>query len=247
MKIVFWSHLRHSGGVTTNLACMAAMSAIAGSGKSVLLENHYNANSLGSVLLPQEKHEQLREQKHYCNQCGMEYLLKKLYTGETSESLIHRASVPLLYSSIFYIPQSYIFNREIFEYEFELVRKRLFQCLESFSEFVFVDTEASGNLSSAAILEEADLIVVNLNQNLSSWKDFFGRYSALLNKAIFLIGKYRAEQEWTLVRLRREFHIRAENIGVVPYNVELEGAAMEGRLLQFVNRNYYRAENIGKR
>ena len=44
MKIAFWSNVRKNGGVSTNMVCMAAVSAIAGMGRSVLLENHYNVD-----------------------------------------------------------------------------------------------------------------------------------------------------------------------------------------------------------
>lgn len=240
MKIAFWSHLRHSGGVTTNLASMAAMSAVSGSGRSVLLENHYNKNNLGSILTIQESLECLRERQYY-NRYGIEYLLKRLYTGEPGEVLLRRTAIPLLYSSIFYVPQSYIVNREVFNYEFQLVRKQLFECLEGFCELVLVDTEANENLSSVAILEDVDLIVVNLDQNPDSWAEFMENYSLLKEKCIFLIGRYRGEGKWNLSRIRREFSIPAGDIGVIPYNMELELYLGEGRLLQFINRNYHRA------
>lgn len=238
MKIAFWSNLRGGCGVTTNLACMAAMTAISGMGRSILLENHYNLNSLGSILLAPEKVSILREKGEYYNKYGVEYLLKRLYSGESGDVLIHKASVPLLYSSIFYLPQSYIVNREVFNYEFELVRSELFQCLEKFSDFVFVDTETNGNSSSIAILQDVDLIVVNLNQDIASWESFFENYRSLTEKAVFLIGKYRPEYGWDMIRIRRKFQIPRNRIGVVPYNMELQSAMGDGRTLQFLNRNY---------
>lgn len=240
LKIAFWSNLRGGCGVTTNLACMAAMTAISGLGRSILLENHYSLNSLGSILLAPEKISVLKEKGEYYNKYGIEYLLKRLYSGESSEVLIHKASVPLLYSSVFYLPQSYIVNREVFNYEFELVRKELFQCLEQFSDFVFIDTETNGNFSSIAILQEVDLIVVNLSQDIEVWDSFFENYRSLAEKAVFLIGQYRPEYGWDMTRIRRKFQLPRNRIGVVPYNMELQSAMGDGRTLQFLNRNYQR-------
>lgn len=240
MKIAFWSNLRRKCGVTTNLACMAAMTAISGMGRSILLENHYNINSLGTILMAPEKVAVLREKGEYYNKYGIEYLLKRIYTGESGDILIHKASVPLLYSSIFYLPQSYIVNKEVFNYEFELVHTELFRCLEQFSNHVFIDTETNGNSSSIAILQEADLLVVNLNQDIASWKSFFGNYQSLAEKCVFLIGQYRPEFGWDMTRIRRKFRIPRNRLGVIPYNMELQSAMSDGRTLQFLNRNYLR-------
>lgn len=246
MKIAFWSNLRGQGGVTTNLACMAAMSAIAGADKCILLENHYNLNSLGNILMAPEKVAFLKEKGQYYNKYGIEYILKRLYTGESGEALIRKASIPLLYSSILYLPQSYIVNREVFNYEFDLVRDELFRCLESVSEMIFIDTEPNGNISSNSILEEADLIVVNLPQKPALWKEFMEQYSSILKKCVFLVGKYQPDIKFDLIRIRDEFHIARNQIGTVPLNLELQEAMKEGRILQFLNRNYVKpsdAEN----
>lgn len=238
MKIAFWSNIRKRGGVTTNMACIAAISAISGMGKSVLLENHYNINNLNGMLLTPEKISRLRETGQYYNKYGIEYILKRLYTGESGNSLIQEASIPLLYSSIYYLPQSYIVNKEVFNYEFELVHKELFRTLERVAEMVLIDTESSGNASSMEILEEADIIVVNIDQNAGTWEDYFENYASLAQKSVFLVGRYQREYNLNLFRIRKEYHIPSSRIGVIPYNMELQEAAREGHILQFLNRNY---------
>lgn len=214
------------------------MTAVSGMGKSILLENHYNLNSLGNILMMPERMAILKEKGQYYNKYGIEYLLKRLYTGEKGESLVHKASVPLLYSSILYLPQSYIVNREVFNYEFELVRTELFQCLEEVADVVYIDTETNGNLSSNSILEEADLVVVNLCQDIRVWREFFDNYPSIREKSVFLVGNYQSDWRWNQAQIRRQFQIPRERIGVVPYNLDLQNAMREGRTLQFLNRNY---------
>ncbi len=240
MKIAFWSNIRRESGVSTNMACVAAVMAIAGMGRSILLENHYNVNNLAGMLLSPEKTDMLRESSQYYSKYGIEYILKRLYSGEPGERLIRRASIPLLYSSIHYIPQSYIVNKEVFNYEFELVYHDLFRCLEGLSDIVFIDTEPVGNASTLHILQEADLVVVNVNQDLGMWEDFFENYESLQDRSVFLIGRYQKEYRWDALKLRRQFHIPRNRIGVIPYNMELQDAMHEGHMLQFLNRNYIR-------
>lgn len=239
MKISFWSPVRGSAGVTTNMACISALSAIVGRGKSILLENHYSLQSLADILIEPEEKEYLRERAAYCDRNGLEFLLKRIYSGEIREQVVKEALTPLLFSSMNYLPQSRIVNKEVFDYEFNLVHKELFHALEEIAEFVFVDTETNQNLSSHLILDSADLIVVNLTQNPEEVKYFFENYSALQEKSVFLIGNYVPEFSWSLSRICKEFRISYSKVGVIPMNLELNTALAQGRLLNFLNLNYY--------
>ncbi|MCH5267043.1 MAG: hypothetical protein J1E62_01760 [Lachnospiraceae bacterium] len=238
MKIAFWSSVRGGdAGVTTNTACMAAMMTFYSGNKNMLLENHYSLRNIGDILLSPDRIECLREQGHYYHKYGMEHLLKELHSGNLGHKVVRQTAIPLLFDNLFYLPQSYIVNHDVFEYEFELVRKSLFQCLEDFSDILFIDTETNRNLSSAGILSEADIVVVNLIQNPEMIADFFENYHMGREKMLFLIGKYQQEHAWNLRRICYRFHIPRERIGVVPYHMELEEAMWNGRLLQFLNRN----------
>ena len=50
MKIAFWSNSRGMSGVTSNLACISALSSLMSGKKAVLFENHFDVNNLGDVL-----------------------------------------------------------------------------------------------------------------------------------------------------------------------------------------------------
>ncbi len=166
MKISFWSHVRGLTGVTTNLACVSALMAIGRMGKTVVLENHYSTNSIGDLILVPEQIDHLHEHGEYYSRYGIEYILKRLYSGERGDKLVHNSSIPLLFSSMFYIPQGKIVNREVFEYEFNLVQKELFQALEQLSDYVFVDTEANQNFSKVARLVDEHGTAVILKNNV---------------------------------------------------------------------------------
>lgn len=241
MKIAFWSNVRKKTGVTTNMACIAAMTSIAGMGKTILLENHYSLHSLGNILLAPEQITSLKEQGQYYDKYGIEYVLKQIYSGHSGSDLIRQISIPLLYTNMYYLPQSYIVNREVFNYEFDLVREELFRSLEEISDYVFIDTETNQNLSSNTILSDADMIVVNLRQDPVMLDEFFENYSSVREKAVYLLGEYQPEIAWNLRRICYRYRISRDQIGVVPYNIELEESMNQGRVLQFLNRNYYKA------
>lgn len=241
MKVAFWSPIRESIGVTTNMACIAGVASMSGAGRTILLENHYSLHNIGDIILPLEQTNELREQAKYYSKYGMEYVLKQIYSGKNGVDLIHEAAVSLLYERLLYLPQSYIVNREVFNYEFDMVREELFRCLEDTAQYVFVDTETNRNLSSNMILSDADLIVVNLIQNPKVLDDFFQEHASIREKAVYLIGSYQKDYELNLRRICYEYQISREQIGAVPLNTELVSAAIQGRLLQFLSTNYYKA------
>lgn len=227
--------------MTTNLGCISSMTALSRQGKSVLLENHYSIRSLGDILLPPERNSELREYGGYFSHSGIEYVMKRMSSGEPGEKLVHQMAVPLLFTTMLYLPQGRIVNKEVFDYEFHLVQEELFSILEQMSDYIFVDTETNQNLSSRALLSEAGLVVVNLDQEPGHLKDFFENYSSIQDKAVYIIGNYKSELPWNLNKICKEYAIPGDKIGIVPYHMDLEGAMLQGKLLQFLNRNYYKA------
>lgn len=241
MKVAFWSPVRAGVGVTTNMACMAGIASMSGASRTILLENHYSIRNIADVVLPAEQSNELREQANYYCKYGLEYVLKQIYSGRNGIDVIHQSAISLLYERLMYLPQSYIVNREVFNYDFGLVREELFRCLEETADYVFVDTETNCNLSSNAILSDADLIVVNLRQDPKILDDFFQANASIREKAVYLVGFYQKDIELNLRRICYDYQISRDRIGVIPLNIELVSAAAQGRLLQFLSMNYYKA------
>ncbi len=242
MKIAFWSNSRGVGGVTANTACIAAFAAIEHMGKIVLLENHYSRGSLADIVLPDERAGRRREGRKYYEGYGIEHIVKYLCSGgENIAELLNRTALPLLYSGMYYLPQNLAINREVFDYAFNMSHKELLRNLELFADFVFIDVDSNQNLSSGAILAEADLIVVNLTQNDAQLRDFFDNYSSIYEKSVFLIGAYQPELPLNYHEICRSYNIARDKTETIPYNAEFAEAMSEGRALQFIDRNYENA------
>ncbi len=241
LKIAFWSNTRGRCGVTANMVCTSALITKLGISRNILLENHYGYHNIAQMLLPQEQVAELKECGNYYGNYGIEYVLKRLYGGESGDELLRQAAISLLCKGLYYLPQSYIVNKEVFNYEFNLAYKELFQCLEEFAKYIFVDIEQNQNLTSNAILSDADLIVVNLTQDIRILREFFDNYPSIQEKSVYLIGAYQPELSWSYRKICYEFHIRQDKIGMIPYNMEFADAMENGRTLQFLNRNYEKA------
>ena len=253
MKIAFWSNSRGNSGVTSNLACISVASAMEYSHKSILIENHYQKNKLENVLMYNRTNYHLREEaNNQFKHVGMDYIINQLSTGKyeipvgkstsnvmkDTSQVIKSSSLEILSNSLYFIPPSYVTNRETFEYNLYGNINRIFEALDAFADIIYIDTSNKNNLSSKIILAEVDLVVVNLNQNSSMIKSFFDDYSSILSKCVFLISSYHKESSLNINKISKNHLINRANIATIPYNVEYQEAVSEGTVVEFLSRNY---------
>ncbi len=241
MKIAFWSNGGDNMCVTSNMACITSIISLknAGMKREILLENHFNRErGLEKVLIQQDKIDFLRETGGYYVKYGLEYILKRIFIGETHEEIIKSSTINLLLSNMFLLPSGMVFNKEVFNYDFSLVHDELFEMLEKAGDYVFIDTESNQNLSTKQILYDADIVVVNLSQNSKNIYDFFENYTSLREKAVYIVGKYQPEKRWNRKKICYEFNIPRNKIGVIPYNSEFSEALEYGKLQYFLNYNF---------
>lgn len=226
-------------GVTSNLACISIMVAIEEKKKLLLMENHFSMNNIENAMVHFHSQNVVNEQDYYFNHVGMDHLMKKFHSQMYDKDMIEHASLSFLNGHIYYIPQSKTLNKEVFEYQLNEVIIKMLKEMEETCDLTFIDTMGSENLTTKVILDEADLVVVNLSQNHMVWKDFFEKYDSLVPKALFLISKYDSNSIYNVVNIMRKYQISKERIAIIPYNVELKDSISEGKLIEFISRNYY--------
>ncbi len=216
--------------------CAAMLNSVYGKHIS-LLENHFNPRNVGNYFLPPEKINALYEKGKYCSKYGIEYLIRNLYTDCTDDSTFDESSVSVSNSGLYYFPQSYLVNKEIFDYEFNIVMDKLYMYLENRSYAVFTDTESSSNITTNKILSTADLVVVCIDQSFADIFDYLDTYSSLTYKSIFLVGKYDPENHPNLEEITHVLKVPERYIGLVPYDHEFERSIKKGELMRFVVQN----------
>lgn len=237
MKIAYWSNEKGQAGTTANMAAVSIMLAMGDQKCSVLLENHYNANNLETMLM-QNDISMVKEDGYYYSQRGMDYLMRQLGTGKTAQAVMKQVSVSFLHNNIRYIPQSPIVNKEVFAYQMQQMLFPILNYLEQTADFVSIDAESNGNASTSMILSQADAVVVNLSQNPWALEQYFTNYASLQHKAVYIIGNYRADKEYTLDKILKDFPVNKERIGIIPHSEEFSDALHHGRLIGFLARNY---------
>lgn len=232
-------------GVTSNLACISVISALEYALKAVLIENHNKKNKLEDVLQYNVANYHLREEcNYYFKHIGMNYIINQLSQKnnfpreETTSQLIQEASIEILNNHLYYIPQTYENNRYTFDYDLYGNIQEILNALDDFADITYIDTSCSNNLSTKIILDSADLVVVNLMQNISDIEYFFNNYSSILSKCVFLISSYHKESHLNIRNISRINLINKSSIAAIPYNVEYQEAVLKGTIVEFLFHNF---------
>lgn len=238
MEVAFWSNIGGKNGVTSNLAGVSILLALEKKCKSILFENHCHMMNLERVLIRKKSSSILKEEENYFyNHLGMDSLIKNIHSNLYSKDTLLKSSLNFLDHGIYYIPQSKHRNKELFEYELNQVIQPFLEKVNEISPITFIDTAGSRNLSTKVILSKADLVVVNLSQDPQIIDHFFENYSSLTSKAVFLLGNYNHNSKFNLTNIRRKYHIKKEQIAVIPYNIAYRDSLINGDTISFLLRN----------
>lgn len=240
MKVAFWSNGRGRSCVTSNLACVSVLSALnCPKERTIVFENHKNIVNLGSTLYNQYSGDFVKESTKYQTGSGLGKVLRLMEQGEEiSEENLYCFTEDYLGKRLFYLPLEPVKNSDYLEYYLEKGAIRTMNLLEKYNDTVMVDTSSAPLASSRKILQQADLVVVNLSQNLQVLSHFFRNYSAIQEKAFYLIGDYDCKSELTRGEIKRRFHIPGCRIGTIPHNPGFSDAISEGRLIPFLMKYY---------
>lgn len=238
MKIIFWSNVRGQCGTTLHAACMAVVQATFSKQKVVMMENHDHLVNI-ETCFESDSRNMVRERGTY-NSIGLENLMEMFdnIVPGTEENLIRRCAVNYAHDRLFYLPHGYIRNMDILDYRLAKNMNKLLDCLERYFDTVYVDAFSAENARMQTMLESADVIVVNLNQNSSVLRHFFRNFSTFKEKAVYLLGNYYNTSHNSIIEVRRKYQIPKERIYAMPYCREAAEAESQGKIADFISKNY---------
>ena len=238
MKIAFWSNVRGQCGTTLHTTCMASIQALFDKEKVVLMENHQHVVNIETCLCNSMKREVVCEGGTY-NAYGLESIMDRFSRGYNviEEAYVKKCTVTYGNDRMFYLPHGHLSNMDLFDYQLGKNMEKLFDVLESYFDTVYIDTFAAESFSTKAILEAADIVVVNLNQNSSVLAHFFNNFSSFRYKSVYLIGNYYKGYN-TVEELRRKYQIDKRRVFAIPYCMEAAESESRGCISNFINRNY---------
>ncbi len=217
---------------------MAVIQSTFSKQKVVMMENHDHLVNI-ETCFSSDSLNMVREKEGY-NSIGLENLMEQFDNAipGTEEKLIKRCAVNYAHDRLFYLPHGCVRNMDILDYRFSKNMNRLFGSLEKYFDTIYVDAFSAEGMGVQPMLESADIIVVNLNQNSNVLRHFFRNFSAFKEKAVYLLGNYYNASQNSLVEIRKKYKIPRERIYAIPYCREAAEAESQGNIADFIAKNY---------
>lgn len=239
LKIAFWSNSPGKSAVTGNLSCVSILSAMYQPSEMVLFENHSSINNLGSAFLNQNSFHVLQEKNSYFVENGLGRILSYCDREDhmISAEMIYRTCLAVFDQRVFYLPTGGM-NKDLMEYRLNRHTTNVLNMLEHFCKTVYIDLSSSSLESSRKILKEADLVVVNLCQNIQLLSHFFRNFSDIQKKAFYIIGNYDATSVLTKSEIVNKFHLTGSLVGTIPYNRRFADSLTKGSVVPFILKNF---------
>ncbi len=235
MKIVFWSPVHRQSGMTSNILITALLCGMYDKKHCLITQTHFNYNNLEAPLVENNT----KNAGDYFMDVGIDALIRRFKAEKINKQVIENCCISLPGTNISLLPGTAKTNRDAFEYEIGLIVPGLMREIEAYYDLVFVDVNPSMNGLSQKLMDDADLVVINLSQNIGMMNIFFHSFQAFMDSKLFyLFGNYDCNSKYNINNIRRKYkRINPANSGVIPYNTGFKDAQIESRVVEFVRRN----------
>lgn len=238
MKIVYWSPVHGQAGTTSNMLISALIAGILYKKKCLLMHTHFMLNNLEAPLVGSNAKN--AGSSGYFQDVGLDALIRSFKAGKLTKEDLENCCISIPNTKVSLLPGTSKSNQVSFEYEMDMVIRKLLRAMEELVDIVFIDVCSGNHPLSHKILESSDVIVINLSQNTGLMESCLSSYPNLIKKKVFyLIGCYDGNSKYNISNIRRHYrrYIKNGNSGVIPYNTSFRDALCDGRVAEFVKDN----------
>ena len=235
MKVMFWSPVHGQAKQSSNLLAIALMLAMQKKKRILMTQTQFCMNDLEDVIVGRTNAKEIREQ--FYQDMGVDALNRCIKRKRLEKSDLVNCCVQVMENpDLMLLPGAKAGSYEI---HCESLRETIIYLLceaERYFDYVLVDTNPGSDIISRLLLEGADVIVVNLSQNIGMLNFFFENYPSVLKKkkVFYLFGAYLSDSCYSLQNLRLRYkEIKRANSGVIPMNVRFMDAVSGGRIVDY--------------
>lgn len=233
MQVSFWSNVHGQTATTLNMVAAAVMAALEYRLKILVTHNHFDKSGLETSLMDRKY---LKAELTELSDSGIDALSRFIKFNKVDRENISNYSTTLIKNKLDLLMGTTNTSRELYMNDLNDVIDLILSSAQEYYDLILIDVSSGKNDLSNKILEHSNLVVVNLNQNISVLDDFFEAYGTFLDKCVFLIGRYDSDSRFNLKNIRRRYNIKRD-MAVIPYNIEFSDACSEGRVIDFFMKN----------
>lgn len=236
MHAVFWSPVTGQTGTTSSLAAIALTGSYRCKKKVLLTQTHFGNQELEEIILGGKQGEEI-----YQN-IGLDALLRLVRTNNLTDGI-----------DVTQIMKDYIISlgkvgldllcgtrkefRTVLEEEMVMYLPFLYHRLDDDYDLILTDTAFGKNRLSQSLWNEADLLVVTLNQNISVIRNTLMEYQFPLEKTIFILGNYQKNSVYNKRNLEKQYKELRGRLYDVPSLVAFMDSISNRELISFYLKN----------
>lgn len=231
MIISFWSPVKNE-----YVSSITALTAMAGCSdflcRVVLAENYVGAENIGHCLFGNTFNRLRRDYDRYQSEYferGDSFL--KFLKKETGKAMYQGRTLEVMHEHLYFMPLNQSLRADIYEYGFDAEFEDIREYCETEFDFLFLNTASSGNLSTKAVLNCSDQVVICLPTAEWVLDVVMERYSSLLSQSVLLF--HGDSDSAFLRRMRRKYPAYREKMLFLPISDRLKEAVREGRIVDF--------------
>lgn len=236
MNIAFWGNMPGRAAVSANIIATATYAALKYNMDIAVMQAKYDLNRIENAFMPMKSMIYLKEDFGYYKRQGIDEVIDGIKMNKEMASL-EDVLVRIKNTSLCYLPSTSEVDREIFDRESEMAADDIYSMLNNTNRITFIDCGVGADFLSRKMIDEADLVITNLEQDLQAISKKMLENNGFMEKCLFLVGRYDSDSKYNIRSIRRKFRIDEECIAAIPYNVEFRDSVCEGKTIDFMNRN----------
>lgn len=239
MKIVFWSPVHGQARQSSNMLAIAFTLAMRKKYRILMTQTRFRMNNLEDAVVGRYGQEQQRER--FYQDMGLDTLTRCMKRSRLEQPDMENCCVQILTEpKLLLLPGSGARSYEVY---YEMLNGKIVYLLseaEKYFDYVLADINPGADNISRQLLLAADIVVVNLSQNIGVLDSFFWHYPKELSgkKVFYLFGAYLSDSCLNLRNLRFRYgRIKRDNSGSVPLNVGFMDAVSLGKTVDYFETN----------
>lgn len=238
MLVAFWTIAHGQTANTVNTAAITSMLALENNLKMLLFHSQFSRSILENCFISKKILEQ--DKTGAFSDRGIDALTRLAKNKKLTPKSIQDYTITLLKGNrLDLLIGTENENETLFENTLEGL-KTIIDCSSEAYDVICMDVHSGLNKKmSKVVLEWADFIVVNLNQNMFLLEDFFEdeEIGTFLRDKKYLvnISRYDKRSKYTLKNIARRFKIN--HIAAVPYHVPFMDACNSSQLIEYIVRH----------
>lgn len=236
MQIAFWSTVHGQTTTTSNAVALALMIALEYRLKILITHNHYERSTLENSLIDKMY---LKTDLTELKDTGIDALSRFIKFNALDKESISSYTTTILRGRLDLLMGTKSINKALYLSNLNDVIETILNSAKTYYNLLIVDVASGHNELSDKILNNAELIVVNLNQSKNVLDEFFKKdYEAVKDKCFFLISLYDVGAKYNLRTIQRKYKIKS-NIAKIPYCRAYADACNEGNAVEFFIKNLH--------